>query len=61
MILQSDETKLITLHWVFLVLHGQAALTATGTVGAQNFSRLALPLFNRKHKQGKKCLQKCLF
>lgn len=32
MILWSDESKLIILHWVFLVPYGQTVLSTTGTI-----------------------------
>lgn len=47
MILQSDESKLITLHWIFSVPYGQTVLRATGTI-VHTISQDYL-LFKRQH------------
>ena len=45
--IRSDESKLITLHWVFLVPHERTVFRATGTI-VHRVSRDYL-LFKRKH------------
>lgn len=52
MILWSDESKLVTLHWVFLVPRGQTVLRATGTI-VHRISQDYL-LFKRKHASREK-------
>lgn len=47
MILQSDESKLITLHWIFSVPYGQTVLRAIGTI-VHTISQDYL-LFKRQH------------
>jgi len=59
MIFWLDESKLLTLRWVFLVPHGQTVLRATGTI-VHRVSQDYL-LFKRKREQGKKCQKKSLF
>lgn len=52
MIFQSDESKLITPHWVFLVPYGQTVLRPTNTIGhmiSQDYL-----LFKRQHVSKKK-------